>query len=156
MKIDQEISERLTLPNVSQIGVVVRDIHKTIDYYEKILSLGPFVKIDSSFTETFYYGKLVDSLWVMGFCSLGPIELELIQPISKPTIYHDFLKEKGEGIHHLGFDVKDIDEKLTLCEKIGIQVLQSGWNSTAHFAYLDTVAIGGIIFELIQRASRRA
>ncbi len=153
MKINQEIRERLTLPAVSHIGVVVKDIDKTIKYYEKGLSLGPFVKIESSFTEIFYYGKLVNSLWVMGFCSLGPVEFELVQPISKLTIYHDFLKEKGEGIHHLGFDVKDIDEKLTLCEKMGIQVLQSGRNSAVYFAYLDTVEIGGVIFELVQRTS---
>lgn len=156
MEIDHEMREKLRLPDVSQIGVVVRDLDKTIEYYEKVLSLGPFVRLEFPFTETFYYGKPVDSLWTLGFCSLGPVELELIQPITGPSVYEDFLKEKGEGIHHLGFDVKDMDEKLAICQKMGIQVIQNGWGATCRFAYLDTVRIGGITIELVEREGRRA
>ncbi|MBA7555171.1 hypothetical protein ES705_47824 [subsurface metagenome] len=91
----------------------------------------------------------------MGFCSLGSVEFEIIQPITRPTVYHDFLKEKGEGIHHLGFDVKDIEKKLALCKEIGIKIIQGGQGETARFEYLDTAEIGGVIFELIQRERRR-
>jgi len=121
MKINQEIKDKLHLPDISQVGIVVRDMDKTIEYYEKVLGLGPFVRPEISYVEKFYYGKPVDSKWIMGFCSLGPVELELIQPLTDPTIYHDFLKEKDEGIHHLGFEVKDIDEKIALCEKMGFR-----------------------------------
>jgi len=92
----------------------------------------------------------------MGFCSLGSVELELIQPITAPTIYHDFLQEKGEGLHHLGFDVKDIEKKLVLCKEMGIKIIQGGQGATSHFEYLDTEEVGGVIFELIQREKRRA
>lgn len=156
METDHEMRERLRLPDVSQIGVVVRDLDKTIEYYEKVLSLGPFVGLEFPFTETFYYGKSVDSRWMLGFCSLGPVELELIQPVTGPSVYEDFLKEKGEGIHHLGYDVKDMDEKLAICQKMGIQVIQNGWGATCRFVYLDTVRIGGIVIELIEREGRRA
>jgi len=50
----------------------------------------------------------------MAFSSLGPVELEIIQPIVGPTVYHDFLEEKGEDIHHLAFDVKDIGKKVSI------------------------------------------
>ncbi len=155
MRANREIREKLNLPGVSQIGIVVRDMDKAIEYYDKMLGLGPFVRPEINYDEKFYYGKPVDSVWTMGFCSLGSVELELIQPITGPTIYHDFLKEKGEGIHHLGFDVTEIDEKIALCRKIGIRIIQSGRGSTSLFAYLDTVVVGGVIFELIQRESRR-
>ncbi len=156
MKVNEQIREKLDLPDISQIGIVVRDMDKAIEYFEKVLGLGPFVRPHINYPEKFYYGKPVSSSWIMGFCSLGSVELELIQPITGPTVYHDFLKEKGEGIHHLGFDLKDMDDKLLLCKKMGIQVIQSGCNPTARFAYLDTNKIGGVIFELIQRKSRRA
>jgi catechol 2,3-dioxygenase-like lactoylglutathione lyase family enzyme len=151
-----QIRKKLNLPDISQIGTVVRDMDKAIEYYEKVLGLGPFVRPHINFTEKFYYGKPVHSSWIMGFCSLGSVELELIQPITGPTVYHDFLKEKGEGIHHLGFDLKDMDKKLLLCKEMGIQVIQSGSGPGARFAYLDTTKIGGVIFELIQREGRRA
>ncbi len=118
--------------------------------------MGPFARPQISYAEKFYYGKLVNSKWVKAFCSLGPLELEIIQPITGPTIYHDFLNENNEGVHHLGFDVRDIDEILFLCRKMEIQVIQSGWGSTSRFAYLDTVKVGGVTFELIQRKGRRA
>ena len=155
MKVNQQIREKLNLPDISQVGIVVRNMDNAIEYYEKVLGLGPFVRPKISYAEKFYYGKPVDSLWIMGFCSLGLVELELIQPITGPTIYHDFLKEKDDGIHHLGFDLKNIDEKISLCKKMGIQVIQSGKGLTSRFAYLDTTKIGGVIFELIQRRGRR-
>ncbi len=65
--------------------------------------MGPFVTPEFSLTELLYYGRPVEANWIMGFCFLGPIEMELIQPISGPTVYHEFLSEKGEGLHHLGF-----------------------------------------------------
>jgi len=155
MNIKQQLIKKLELPPMSQIGLVVKDMDKTIEYYEKVLGMGPFVRPDITYKEKRYYGKTVNSEWIMGFCSLGSVELEMIQPITGPTIYHDFLQEKGEGLHHLGFDVKDIEKKLALCEEIGIKVIQGGQGETSRFEYLDTEAIGGVIFELIQRGKRR-
>lgn len=78
----------------------------------------------------------------------------MIQPITGPTIYHDFLKEKGEGLHHLGFNVKDIKKKMALCEEIVIKIIQDGQGTTSQFEYLDTEEIVFVIFELIQRKKR--
>ena len=153
--INQEQVKKLELPPMSQIGIVVKDMDKTIEYYEKVLGLGPFIRPDIFYQEKYYYGEPINSEWIMGFCSLGSVELELIQPITGPTVYHDFLKEKREGLHHLGFDVKDFDKKLALCREMGIKIIQNGQGKTSRFAYLDTEKIGGVIFELIQREKRR-
>lgn len=155
MNVNQQLIKKLELPPMSQIGIVVKDMDKTIEFYEKVLGLGPFVRPDIIYKEKHYHGKQVHSEWIMGFCSLGSVEMELIQPITGPTIYHDFLKEKGEGLHHLGFDVQDIEKKLALCKEIGIKIIQGGQGETSRFEYLDTEAIGGVIFELIQRGKRR-
>jgi len=136
-----QIINKLGLPTIIQIGMVVRDLEKAIHYYESVLGLGPFVKPKIIFTEKYYYGNLVESKWIMGFCSLGSVELEIIQPITGQTVYHDFLKEKGEGLHHLGFDVNDI-EKIDICRNLNIQVIKNGKGPDASFAYLDTEKIG--------------
>ncbi|MDO9542009.1 MAG: VOC family protein, partial [Kiritimatiellia bacterium] len=154
MEINKELKEKLNLPAMSQICIAVRDLDRAVAYYES-LGLGPFVKPEISYTDVFYHGRPVTSKWIMGFCSLGQIEMELSQPVSGPNIYQDFLETKGEGIHHLGFDVKDMDERLVRYEKMGVRVLQSGRTPSGGFAYLDTTEIGGAIFEIIQRKSRR-
>jgi methylmalonyl-CoA/ethylmalonyl-CoA epimerase len=92
----------------------------------------------------------------MAFGSLGPVELELIQPLSGPTIFDEFLQSGREGLHHLGFDVKDMETRLERYQSIGIGVIQQGRHKAGGFAYLDTEKIGGVIFELIQRPGRRA
>jgi len=150
------IKEKLKLPNITQIGVVVKNIDKTKSFYKKYLNFGEFVDLEFPFTEIYYYGNLVESKWKMSFYSLGPIEFELIQPIYGHTIYNDFLKKKGEGLHHIGFDVKEIEEKLYISEKMGIKILQSQKCKEAYSAYLDTEKEGGLIIELIQRERRRA
>jgi methylmalonyl-CoA/ethylmalonyl-CoA epimerase len=156
MEINRELVQRLNLPAMSQIGVVVKDLKKTIEHYQNVLGLGPFVVPEISYCDTYYHGQPAQFSFKMGFCSLGTVELELVEPITPPTIYHDFLKERGEGIHHIGFDVKDMDEKIQICKEIGINVLQMGRTPAGGFAYLDTDKVGGVIFELIQRKCRRA
>lgn len=156
MDIDKQVINKLELPAVSQVGIVVRDILQTIEYYQNVLGLGPFAMPDIVYEEKHYYGKPVDCDFKMAFCSLGSVEMEIIQPISGPTIYNDFLVKKGEGLHHLGFDVIDIEKKLALCKELGIGIIQGGKGATSHFEYLDTESISGVIFELIQRKKRRA
>ena len=156
MEVNQEIIKKLNLPDMSQIGIVVKDLDKTLEYYEKILGLGPFVELKIPYSDKYYKGKPADFFFRFGFCSLGPVELEVIEPVTPPTIYHDFLEEKGEGIHHIGFDVEDMDEIISRCKELGIDVLQIGRTPVGGFAYLNTEKTGGVIFEIIQRKGRRA
>ena len=64
MSINQNLIDKLKLPSMSQLGVVVKDMDKTIEYFEKVLGLGPFVRPDITFNKVHYYGKQVDSLWL--------------------------------------------------------------------------------------------
>ena len=66
-----------------------------------------------------------------------------VQPITGPTIYHDFLEKKGEDLHHLGFDVKDMDKRLNMYKEMNIEIIQYGEGSTSLFAYLNTFENGG-------------
>jgi len=151
---NSEIKEKLELPKVSQIGMVVRDVEKTIAYYENYLNIGPFKRKDIIYDKFYYYGKLVKVQLKFAFCSLGSVELELIQPVNKPTVYHDFLEEHGEGIHHLGFDVNDFDKKIEMCRQLGIEIIQQGQRDTARFAYLDMDKVGGITIEIMERKKK--
>jgi catechol 2,3-dioxygenase-like lactoylglutathione lyase family enzyme len=139
MKINVDIRPTLNLPPVSHIGIVVKELDKAIAYYENVFGLGPFVWSKMRSSERYYYGRPTDFEMIIGSCPLGPIEVELIQPVTPPTIYHDFLERKGEGLHHLGFDVEDMDERLERYEKMGIKAIQHGRGpSGGGYAYLDS------------------
>jgi len=146
----------LDLPDVSQIGVILVDMDRAVEYYQKTIGLGPFIHAGRVFSFLEYRGERVESKWLMAFASLGHLELELIQTVSGPTIFDEFLRRGGEGLHHLGFDVKDLEASLERCRAIHIDVLMQGRFEGGGFAYLDTEKIGGVVFELIQRPARRA
>jgi catechol 2,3-dioxygenase-like lactoylglutathione lyase family enzyme len=155
MEIGNEMKQTLDLPDVSQVGIVVKDLDKSINYFEK-LGLGPFIRPELKFTEKICYGKPAEFEVALGFCSLGSIEMELIQPVSGESIYHEYLETSGEGLHHLGFDVQDMDARLERYQKMGLKVILLVRREGGGAAYLDTGKTGGVIIELIQRESRRA
>ena len=74
-----------------------------------------------------------------------------------PTIYEEFLKAHGEGLHHLGFDTGNLDGKVTAWEAAGFKPAQTGaWGEkgkrgSGRFAYVDTDGIGGVLVELLWR-----
>ncbi len=127
---------------VDQIGVVVRDVEKAARMYEKVLKQEPLPPIE--FKTNNVKLRIV-------FFQLGEVQLELIQVLEGENIHTKFLKEKGEGLHHLGFFVKNLEEELTVLEKSGIKVLWRGEAlGVAKFAYLDTEKFLGVNLELIQ------
>lgn len=87
----------------------------------------------------------------LAFFQAGEIQVELIQVLEGETIHSKFLKERGEGLHHLGYFIEDLEKSLSLLEKEGVRVLWKGEvPGAAKFAYLDTEKILGIVLELIQ------
>ena len=119
VKPSKEMRETLDLPEVSQIGIVVRDLEKAVDYYQNLCGLGPFVQPEITFIEKFYDDIPTDFEMNMAFCSLGPVEMELIQPVTPPTVYHDFIEKRGFiAAVPLDRELTDVDIKeliLTSC-----------------------------------------
>ncbi len=114
-----------------QIGVVVPDMDQTIRYLGEIFGIGPFRVIDwppegRSDIQKFYHCEPGEFSARMAFAELGPIELELIQPLEGQSIWADFLREHGGGIHHLRFNVKEIAPVQEYLAENGIYSAQHG------------------------------
>ena len=139
-----------------QIGIVVRNIDETIKYYEKVFGFGPFEIREVDYPTATYFGKPAGYRGKRAFFYLGPIQIELIELKDGKTIHEDFLQEKGEGIQHIAFEVKDLEEGKRKAEEAGLKVIQSFTRPDGSgFAYLDSDRIGGVPFELIQRPAKR-
>jgi methylmalonyl-CoA/ethylmalonyl-CoA epimerase len=153
--VQPELLAQLRLPPPTQVCIVVRDLKKAADYYHEVMGIGPFVFPRITYESITYRGKPSQGYWEMAFARIGPLELELACPIRSPSVYEDFLAEKGEGLHHLGFDVHNFEELILTAKRLGIEVLMSGRTPAGRFAHLDTTAVGGTVFELIQRPAPR-
>jgi len=155
---DKDITQKpfegkLKLPDVGQIGVVVKDLDKAVDYYSSMFGIGPFKYIERHYDGVILRERNDASYSVrIAIAPMGSVDFELIQITEGESIHLEFLEKKGEGIEHLGFRVPDLDAEIARFKECGIEVLQSARRSDGGgYAYMDTENIGGIIFELIQQ-----
>ena len=85
------------------------------------------------------------------------MQFELIEIVKETEehIYSDLVAKQGEGLHHIGFTVSNIEKRIESLEKAGFNKLQYGTLKTqgmalTQFAYFDTIEQCGYITELIQ------
>ena len=151
--IDPKMQELVALPPPDQIGVVVRDIQKTTEAYTELFQWGPFEIVEREYTESAstYRGKPGNFRYRIGYVQIGPIQMEMIQPLRGETIYNEFLEARGEGFHHFGILIDRIEERVAAMKQMGIDVLQSGRRPGRKYAYMDTEPLIGIMIELRQK-----
>ena len=146
----------LQLKQLVQIGIVVADRDQTTTALTSLFGIGPFRLVDwPDRPESKYQYRGVDEKIRIrqAFVQLGAVEIELIQPLEGHNAYKDFLDETGGGIHHVLFEVKDIEPVLQELAKSGITVLQSGTGIRpgTRWALLDTREQVGFYVELRHR-----
>ena len=142
--------------NFCQIGIVVKNIDETVKYYEETFGFGPFEIRYVDFQDATYHGEKAGYTGKRAFFYFGPIEIELIELGEGKTIHEDFLREKGEGLHHIAFEVENLLESKGKAESMGFKVTQDfARPDGSGFAYLDSDKIGGVPFELIQRPAQK-
>jgi len=151
--LDEQIKNALALPPVGQIGMVVQDMDKTIRYYTEMFGLGPWTVVTPHLIDKVYRGKPGQFSFQAGFTQLGDLQLELIKVLQGPAVYEDDLGKDGEGLHHLGFFVNNIDARVEAAKKIGLEIVQSAFRPDvkSKWAYIDTGVISGVMVELIQK-----
>jgi len=83
------------------------------------------------------------------------MQLELLQPVEGDNVYSDFLKEHGEGMHHLGHvRVENLDEAVHTLEEGGFPCVQGGRFGGRGYAYVDMSMTLGAIIELVQPSAQ--
>ncbi|MEZ4863420.1 MAG: VOC family protein [Caldilineaceae bacterium] len=147
---------------VYQIGIIVENLEASVEAYTQSYGVGQwrFYTYQKPFVRWLtYYGEPADSVFRLALAPIGAQQIELIQPISGPTIYHDFIAEHGYGFHHIGLLVDDWDEALAQATAAGLTVIQAGGghglDGDGGFAYLDTQARFNCLMELISPPKRR-
>jgi methylmalonyl-CoA/ethylmalonyl-CoA epimerase len=139
----------LELKEVNQIGIVVKDVDKVIESWSSLFGIGPWTIRELGGTDqSGRSGKAK-----LAFASLGPVQIELIQVAEGRLFHSEFLDKHGEGLHHLGFQVDDVDAEAARLVEQGCEVLST---MPGVYAYMGTNGPGGVIFEVIRRPPQSA
>lgn len=140
---------------VCQIGIVCHDVVKTGRAYAEFFGVEcPPVSEsgDPARVQARYNGEKSDATCKMIFFDLGNIQLELIEPDEKPSVWRDDLDAKGEGLHHLAFQVRDTDGKLKALDAKGFPLRQKGdyANNSGCYSYVDAREALKMTIELLE------
>lgn len=139
---------------VVQVGLIVKDIEKSLDAYVEVFGLEkrPEVQLTDTVDKSHmkYRGEPSEALAKLAFIPMGQVTIELIEPIGSPSTWKEFLDTHGEGMHHIAFMVKGTDQVVSLLNGQGIPLVQQGDYTGGMYSYMDSTAKLGLILELLE------
>ena len=138
---------------IAQVGLIVKDIEATSQAYADFFGVEKpawFWTDTYDKAQTQYRGEPSEARAKLAFFSMGPLQLELIEPDEKPSTWRAFLDEKGEGVHHLAFVIDGMKEKVSLMEGLGMPLVQKGEYTGGRYAYMETMKDLKVMLELLE------
>ncbi len=125
---------------IDHIAIAVNDIDDVARFYTDTL------KLDLSGVEVVTGQKAK-----VGFLKIGESNIELVQPASDDSPLVKFLETRGPGIHHICFEVEDIQKEVEELKKQGVRMIDETPRPGAHntrVAFIHPKSSGGILIEL--------
>jgi methylmalonyl-CoA/ethylmalonyl-CoA epimerase len=102
------------MKKIDHIGIAVKDVEASNELFSKLFNKAPF------------HQELLETQHLqVSFFALDDTKVELIQPVSEKSTVHKYLENKGEGIHHVAFEVEDIYAEMERLKSEGFQPLCS-------------------------------
>lgn len=127
---------------IEHIGIAVKDLEISNLLFEKLLGV-PFYKQE----------EVVSEGVMTSFFKNGPNKIELLAATNPDSPIAKFLEKKGEGIHHIAFDVEDIEAEVVRLKKEGFVVLNEIPKKGADnklVIFLHPKSSNGVLIELCQ------
>jgi len=141
------------------VGISVKNMDKALEYFQ---SLGgtpadrPAIVLDSRrFSEFTSYGKTNPPPWriKIKMLNLGPLGIEMTEPIDGGNWNETWLNEHGEGANHIAFQVPDLGKEVAELEAKGVPAM---YHAKGEYAYMDARKVGGLVIELFQKKNGSA
>jgi len=146
------------LTRLDHVGIACRDLRRAIDMYRETFGLGVLSEEEN---EEQGVREAMLAVGPDGFTGAGPGSLgvgyiQLLEPLSPDTPVGRFIARRGEGIHHVGYGVVNIEEALATVAGTGIRLVDERprhGSMGASIAFLHPADLGGVLTELVQSPS---
>jgi methylmalonyl-CoA/ethylmalonyl-CoA epimerase len=131
------------MKKIDHIGIAVKSVEQSNDLFSRLFNRAPF------------HQEILESQHLqVSFFALEDTKIELLEPVSEESTVHKFLQNKGEGIHHVAFEVEDIYEEMERLKSEGFQPLSEkpyvgALNKLVCFFHPKTT--NGVLVELCQK-----
>ncbi|MGU3493032.1 VOC family protein [Xanthobacteraceae bacterium A53D] len=140
---------------VRQAGYVVKDIEAAMDYWSRVLGVGPwFYNPRVPIKNYTYRGESYEPHNSVALANSGSLQMELIQCRNDvPSMYRDFLQAGNTGLQHVAYWTENYDADLERLLKEGFKPVMGGEvGEKGRFIYFDTEYHPGTVIELSEVA----
>ena len=143
------------LPDLHHIGMVVSDRDKALANAASTLGFGRAHKFDLKSPTVRVSNGAVGFNLRAGFVWMGNTLLEFLEPVDDRSPHAVWLRDRGEGMHHLGYLVRSIDDELDAiaAARGGIRpplLVQGDGSEAVRWVYVDGEVANGAVIELIE------
>ena len=104
---------------ISHIGIVVEDCEKAAAFYERVFGVGPFdIQLYDMSTAPYFFadGEPAAPTFKAAIAFSGNVFIELVEVLEGETVHTKFFRERGAGLQHLAFNVRNGKEKVAALE----------------------------------------
>ena len=130
------------MKKIEHLGIAVKDIKASEKMYTSLLG------------KPSYKTELVESEGVKTmFFQIGESKIELLEASNSESPIAKFIEKRGEGIHHIAYEVDDIQKEIKRLEAEGFQMIHripKNGADNKYIAFLHPKSMGGVIVELCQ------
>ena len=128
---------------IDHLGVAVQSLEEAIPFYRDNLGM--------VFQGT---EEVAEQKVRVAFLQIGESKIELLEPTADDSPIAKFLEKNGSGIHHIAYEVDDIEEALAALEAKGARLIDRTPRTGAHgarIAFIHPKSSGGILTEICQQ-----
>lgn len=127
---------------INHIGIAVKNLEASIPLYRDQLGM------EFEGTE-----EVAEQKVRVAFLKIGESRIELLEPTAADSPVAKFLEKNGEGIHHMAYEVTDIEAALAELKQKEVRLIDEKPRNGAHgslIAFLHPKATGGVLTEICQ------
>lgn len=134
------------MQKVEHIGIAVKNLEQSIPLFEKLLNTNCYKieRVESQHVKT-------------AFFKIGETKIELLESETSDGVIAKFIEKKGEGMHHIAFDVADINEEMDRLTAEGFTLLNAVPAPGADnklVCFLHPKTTNAVLIELCQEISK--
>lgn len=134
----------MEISHIEHLGIAVKSIEASLPYYEQVLGL-----------KCYNIEVVEDQKVRTAFFKIGQTKIELLEPTSPESTIAKFIEKKGEGIHHIAYNVQDgVANALAEVAEKGVQLIDKAPRRGAEgldIAFLHPKSTEGVLTELCEK-----
>lgn len=139
------------LKRIDHIGIACRDLDAAVSFYESAFGLTVVSR------ETNTEQGVHEAMLMVADAPAGMSYVQLLEPLGPDTPVGRFIERRGEGIHHVGYGVADIEATLAKIGAVGVRLIDARprhGSMGASIAFLHPADVGGVLTELVEAPVR--